>query len=203
MYIKTLSMSFLRDDSHGSESATHAALTSTVGAVESSRGSHLIGAFLSFNFLDLFKSKYILSEIIRLYFLGQCSLEVGIANKQVEALLHLLLAHVLALLAEESEQVVAVECGAAAVSGVLPAPLRPITTVRVCRAASVPLPKALAASVIWPLAVGTVKVSGRFSVGSAVATELLAACVTVIVALAAPLTATEPVPPVLSLPEDR
>jgi hypothetical protein len=30
--------------------------------------------------------------------------------------------------------------------------------VRVCRVVSVPIPKALAASVIWPLAVGTLKV---------------------------------------------
>ena len=91
----------------------------------------------------------------------------------------------------------------AAVSGVLPAPLRLITTVRVCRAASVPVPRALAAKMIWPLAVGTVKVWGRPSVGSAVATPLLAACVTVIEAVTAPLIPTEPLPPVRSLPEDR
>ena len=92
---------------------------------------------------------------------------------------------------------------ASAVSGVLPAPLRLITTVRVCSAGSVPLPKALAASVICPLAVGTVNVCCRLSVGSAVATPLLAACVTVIEPVAAPLMATEPLPPVLSLLEDR
>ena len=41
------------------------------------------------------------------------------------------------------------------------------------------------------------------SVGSAVATELLAACVTVMEPVTAPLMPTAPLPPVLSLPEDR
>jgi len=95
-------MSFLGNDSHSEASIAHVTLTSS-GPVEASYGSHLIGIFISFNFFYFFKSKYVFSEVISLDLLWESCLEVGVSNKKVQALFHLLLAHVFALLSKESQ----------------------------------------------------------------------------------------------------
>ena len=50
--------------------------------------------------LDLLESKYVLSELVSLYFHWECGLEIGVAYQQSEALLQLLLPQAFALLSE-------------------------------------------------------------------------------------------------------
>jgi hypothetical protein len=68
---------------------------------------------------------------------------------------------------------------------------------------SVDVPRALAANVRLPPAACTAKFSGRLRMGSVREVAELLSAVTVIEPVAAPVTATVPLPPTLSFPAER
>jgi hypothetical protein len=69
-------MRFLWDNTHSTIATAHHTLATVSSSIETSCSAHLIGAFFTFYFFNLFKAKYVLGEVISLNFLRESCLKV-------------------------------------------------------------------------------------------------------------------------------